>query len=117
MCLDTFLEFLFIKRTLNFLSVIISYFIFHWNGQLNLRNFKNLFGSPLSVTFMKQIFFFLILTLSPIENCGAKILPPNSGYKFCHTLFSFSLFFFLETNLMLSANFINRLKMLPTLEN
>ena len=46
------LKFLFIKRTLYFLSVIISYFICHWNCQLNFRNFENLFRPYLSVSFI-----------------------------------------------------------------
>ena len=75
MCRRRLLKFLFIKRTLNFLSVIISYFICHWNGQLNHRNLKNLFRPRFSVTFIKQIFFLVILTLSPLENFEAKVLP------------------------------------------
>ena len=91
-----FWSFLLVKRTLNFLSVIISYFICHWNCQLNFRNFKNLFRPSFSesyqyISFIKYFFFFAILTLSPIENFCDKDLPPNSGYKFLHTLFSFSL--------------------------
>ena len=84
------LKFLFIKRTLNFLSVITSYFICHWNVQLNFRNCKNLFRPSLSVSFIKCFLFFVILTLSPIEKFGVKDLPPNCGYKFFHTLISFS---------------------------
>ena len=85
------LKFLLVKQTLNFLSVIISYFVCHWNCQLNFWNFRNLFRPPLSVSLIKHIFFFVIRTLSPIENFEAKVLPPNSGYKFLHTLFSFFL--------------------------
>ena len=85
------LKFLFIKQILNFLSVIISYFICHWNGQLNFGNCKNLFRPSLSVSFIKYFLFFVILTWSPIENFSVKVRPPNSGYKFLHTLFSFSL--------------------------
>ena len=58
---------------------------------MNLRNFKNLFRPPLSVTIIKCFLFFVIRTLSPIENFGVKVLPPNSGYNFLQTLFSFSL--------------------------
>ena len=47
------LKFLFVKRTLNFLSVIISYFICHWNCQFNFRNFENLFRQSFSVFFIK----------------------------------------------------------------
>ena len=58
---------------------------------MNIRNFKNLFRPPLSVTFIKCLIQFVIRTLSAIENFDVKVLPSNSGYKFLHTLFSFSL--------------------------
>ena len=82
------LKFLFLKQSLNFLSVIISYFICHWNGQLNFGNLKNLFRPSLSVSFIKC---FLFLCYSTIGNFGVKVLPPNFLYQFLHTLFSFSL--------------------------
>ena len=85
------LKFLFIKRTLNFLSFIISYFICHWNDQINCWHFKNLFRPSLSVSFIKCFLFFVILRLSPIINYGVMVLIPNSGYRFLHTLLSFSL--------------------------
>ena len=93
MCSVPYFEVLVNKRTLHFRFVIISYFIFHWNGQVNLRNFEtssvHLWVYPLSNAF----YFIVILTWSPIENVGVKVLPPNSGYKFLHTLYSFSLRF------------------------
>ena len=51
------LKFLFIKRTLNFLSVIIGYFICHWNGQLNFRNCKKPLPSLFECT-LYQMFSF-----------------------------------------------------------
>ena len=54
------LKFLFVKRTLNFISVIISYFICHCNCQLNLRNFKNFFRPSLGVSFIKCYLFSLL---------------------------------------------------------
>ena len=41
------------SATLNFLSVIISNFICHWNSELNFRNFENLFRLSLSVSIIK----------------------------------------------------------------
>ena len=87
------LKFLFVKRTLKFLSVIISYFICHWNRQLNFRNCKNLYSPSLSVSFIKYFIFLCYSNMTPIENFDVKVLPTNSGYKFIHTLFSFSLRF------------------------
>ena len=52
-----FLKLLFRKRTFNFLSVIISYFIFHWHVQLNFWNFANLFRLSLNVSFIKWFCF------------------------------------------------------------
>ena len=83
------LKFLFIKGTLNFRSVIISYFICHWNGQLNYLNFENLFRLPLSVNFIKHIFFLSYSNIITIKHFEANVLPPNFGYKFLHTLFRF----------------------------
>ena len=51
------LKFLFVKQTLNFLSVIISYFICHWNCQLNFRNFENLFRPSFSLSVIKYFHF------------------------------------------------------------
>ena len=83
------LKFLFIKRTLNFFFVIISYFVYHWNGQLNFRKCKNLFRPYLSVSFIKCFLFFVILTLSSIESFGVKFLTPNSGHRVRHIYFRF----------------------------
>ena len=82
------LKFLFIKRTMNFLSVIISYFI--WNGQLNFINFENLFHPSLSVSFIKCVLFLGYSKIITNWNFGVKVLPPNFWYKFLRTLFSFS---------------------------
>ena len=81
------LKFLFIKRILNFVSVIISYFICHWNGQLHFGNCKNLFRSSLSVSFIKCFLFLCYSNMITNQKFGVNILPPNSGYKFLHTLF------------------------------
>ena len=61
------LNFLFIKGTLNFLSVIISYFICHWNGQLNFWNFEDLFRPSLSVS-------FIISKLQRAQNVLARVV-------------------------------------------
>ena len=81
------LQLLFIKRFLCFLSIITSYFICHWNCQLNLRNFKNLFRPSLRVTFIK-CFRFL---------CYSNII---TNRKFCCqglTIKSHFIFVFLTT--------------------
>ena len=85
------LKFLFVKRTLNFLSVITSYFVYHWYNELNFRNCKNLFRSSLSVSFIECFLFLRYSNIITNRKLGAKVLPPNSRYKFLHTLFSFSL--------------------------
>ena len=87
MCLGTSFGVLVYKTNLEFPLSCNQLFYMSLEWSLNLRNFKNLFRLPLSVTFIKDIFFFVILTLSPIENFGAKVLPPNSGYKFLHTIY------------------------------
>ena len=87
--LPSLLKVLLIKRTLYFLSVIISYFICHWKRQFNCRNFKNLFRPSLSVSFIKCFLFLCYFNV--ITNFGVMILPPNSRYKLFHTSFSFSL--------------------------
>ena len=92
------LKFFFIKRTLYFLSVVISYFIYHWNRQLNFRNCKNLFRPSLSVSFIKIFFFFVILTWSQIENFGVKVLTQNYEYKFLHFIFVFRTTCFLQSH-------------------
>ena len=56
------LKFLFVKRSLYFLSVIISYFKCHWNGQLNFRNCK-ISSVHRRVYSLSNVFlFFVILT-------------------------------------------------------
>ena len=72
------LKFLFIKRTLNFLSIINSYFVCHWNGQFNFRNFKNLFRPSLSVSFIKC--FLFLCDSNMITNRNNSMI---TNRKFC----------------------------------
>ena len=71
------LKFLFIKRAMNFLSVIISYFICRWNGQLNFRNCKNLFRPSLSVSFIKCFPFLCYSIMFTNRKCWCQILVIN----------------------------------------
>ena len=79
------------KRTWYFLSVTISYFLCHRNCQLNFTKFNNFFRPYLSVFFITCFLFLCYSNI--IGHFGGKVLPPNSGYKFIHILFSFSLRF------------------------
>ena len=82
------LKFFFIKCILYFPFVILYVIgIVNWIFEILKTSFVHHLVYPLANLF----FFFVIVTLSPIENFGFKVLLPNSGYKFIHTLFSFSL--------------------------
>ena len=85
------LKFLFIKGTLYFLSVIISYFICHSDCQLNIINFINFFRSSLSVAFIKRFLFLCYFNIITNGKFWCNGLSPNSGYKFLDSLFLFSL--------------------------
>ena len=77
------LEIFFIKRTLNFLTVIISYFICHWNCQLNFLYFKFLF----------RPFFSLLF-----EHCHQKkILESRSYHQILNIISPYFIFIFLTT--------------------
>ena len=95
------LKVLFIKRTLNFLSVIISYLICHWNVHLNFRNFENLFRSSLSVSFIKC---FLFLCYSNMI-ANRKFLVSRSYHPILGINFS-TLYFRFHYDLLPSVSFL-----------
>ena len=88
-------EFLFIKRTLNFLSIIIGYVICHWNCQLIFWNFKNLFRPPFSVSLIKRFFSLLFEHYHQ-----SKILEPRSYHQILDINFSTLYFRFLTTSFL-----------------
>ena len=95
------LKFLFIKRTLNFLSVKISYFICYWNGQLNLRNCKNLFRPSLSLPFINCFPFHCYSNMIINQKFGVKVLPPNLDINFFTPYFRFPYDLFLSVSFLL----------------
>ena len=93
------LTFLFVKRSLYFLTVIISYFICHWNGQLNFSNYGNLFCPCLSVSFIKCFLFLCYSNQS-------KILVPMSYHQILDINFS-TLYFRFPYDLRPSVSFLS----------
>ena len=80
--LTTFLQFGFIKGTLHFFSIKISNFICYGRCMFYFRDCKNLFCPSSGTSFLKSLFFLLvILTLSPTENLVLYLLSRDDRGK------------------------------------
>ena len=74
LCLICCLQFLFVKRSNNFLTIEIFFYISQQQSIFNFFNHKSFFRLVWSVIFCKNVFIFECITRSPTLNLGSLSL-------------------------------------------